>query len=90
MKCILFFSVVRDPKLVYSPETKAHDYLLIEFHCLLLAGQWEFDDTSEVFIRFGAPVLGSFKYCYGPMQLINRFASCCVYFTVLYCSLYNL
>lgn len=71
---MLFFSVVRDPSLVYNPpETKANDYLLIEFHCLLLALQWGFDDTSDVYICFAAPVLGSFKYCYGPMQKINRY-----------------
>ena len=77
---MLFFSVVRDPGLNYSPpETKENDYILIEFHCLLLALQWGFNDASDVYIRFGAPVLGNFKYCYGPMQRINRFADCCVY-----------
>ena len=85
MLFIILFSVIRNPRLVYNPsETKAHDFLLIEFHCLLLALQWGFDDSSEVFIRFGAPVLGSFMYCYGPMQRIDRLADCCVYITVLY------
>ena len=54
------------------PEIKAHEYIIIEFHCLLSAMQWGFDDSSAVFMRFSASQLGSFMNCYGPMKKISR------------------
>ena len=71
----ILFSVFKDPPLVFSPpEITAHEYVFIEFHCLLSAVQWGFDHSSKVYIRFDAPQLGTFTHCYGPMKNINRFA----------------
>ena len=76
----LYSSVFRDPSLVFNPtETTAHEYVLIEFHCLLSAVQWGFNNSSKVYIRFDAPQLGRFKHCYGPMKRINRFADYVLY-----------
>ena len=76
MLFIILFSAAR---VFNSSETTSHDYLFIEFHCLLLAQQWGFDDSSQIFMRFNAPVLGSFKHCYGPMKRVNRFVNCCIH-----------
>lgn len=82
MVCILYSVVFRDPPLVFNPpETKNHNHIFVEFHCLLDAQQWGFTDTSNVFIRFAAPEFGGFNNCYGPMQKVNRF----VHYTYLYC-----
>ena len=86
-QCFYTYSVFRDPSLVFNPpETKAHDYIIVEFHCLLNVQQWGFNNTSDVFMRFDAPEFGHFKYCYGPMQKINRFVNCnclCSYIIVV-------
>ena len=80
----VLFSVFGDPSLIFNPpETKARDYLFIEFHCLLVAQQWGLDDSSQVFIRFAAAELGSFKHCYGPMDKIIRFADFLYLCTIL-------
>ena len=63
------------PPLFNPPETKAHEYVLIEFHCLLSAVQWGFDSSSSVYLRFSSPQLGDFRYFYGPMIKKRRFAN---------------
>ena len=42
------------------------------FHALLPVSLWEFDDTSEVYIRFGSDKLGEWNCDIGPMK-ISRF-----------------
>ena len=42
------------------------------FHALLPVSLWEFDETSEVFIRFGSDKLGEWNCDIGPMK-ISRF-----------------
>ena len=73
----IFFSVLPEvSSLVFSPpETKDPNHIRVEFHCLLFVAQWGFDDSSNVYIRFVAPQLGGFDYCYGPMQKIIRFVN---------------
>ena len=74
MHCL--FSVPKDRSLVLNPpEVTDHDCVFVEFHCLLSTHQWGFDNSSQVFIRFTAPYLGDFKYCYGPMKKIKRFVN---------------
>ena len=69
----IHFSVSKDSGLKFSPpQIKTHEYIIVEFHCLLSAMQWGFDSSSAVFVRFSAPQLGDFKYCYGPMEIISR------------------
>ena len=45
------------------------DSIYIEFHCLLSAQQWGFDDSSHVYMRFAA--LQNYDCCYGPMKIIR-------------------
>lgn len=45
-----------------------HSDVFIEFHCLLSAQQWGFDDSSEVRIYFGETQV----FC-GPMATIKRY-----------------
>lgn len=76
--CVLMhFSICNDPTLVFNPPEMIIDhYIAVEFHCLLMTSQWGFEDSSKVFIRFGAPQLGDFNYCYGPMQKNKGFVNC--------------
>ena len=53
------------------------------FHTLLPVSLWEFDETSEVFIRFGSDKLGKWNCDIGPMKK-HRFVLPKLYFTVLF------
>ena len=44
------------------------------FYALLPVSLWEFDETSEVYIRFGSDKLGDWNCDIGPMKIL-RFVS---------------
>ena len=52
------------PKL---PETVSS--LFIEFHVLLSKAEWFWDESAKVYLRFSHHLLGSFRWCYGPMTV---------------------
>ena len=52
-----------DPPKLREPATS------IEFHVLLSKEEWLWDDTANVYIRFGDHRLGGFDCCHGPMKI---------------------
>lgn len=61
-----------DPLLYEPPDTTCEDYINIEFFCLLSTERWGLDKSSKVYLRFGAPQLGTFDSCHGAM-ILKRF-----------------
>ena len=43
----------------------------VVFHALLPSKLWEFDETSEVYIRFGCDKLGAWTFDHGPMKALK-------------------
>ena len=69
------FDFLKTKLLLYSPpDIASKDYVLIEFFCLVSIERWGFDTSSQVYLRFAAPELGTFYSCHGPMILTQRFA----------------
>ena len=60
------------PLLYSPPEIKIEKYIVIDFFCLVSVKQWEFDKSSNVFIRFAAKELGTFDTCHGPMSPTHK------------------
>ena len=53
----------------FDPPTFTEPATSIEFHILLSKGEWLWDDTVNVYIRFGDYRLGGFDCCHGPMEI---------------------
>lgn len=42
------------------------DAVRIEMHAVIPVGLWQWNEKSKVYIRFGLPQLGNWKFDYGP------------------------
>ena len=62
-----------EPLLFSPPDSVREDYVWIDFSCLASVERWGFDESSNVYLRFTAPALGTFHTCHGPMRCTQRF-----------------
>ena len=52
-------------------ESKPENMITVVFHALLPSSFWKWDDTSEVYMRFGNDKFGDFKFDCGPMTVFR-------------------
>jgi len=72
MGCFDFTKI--EPLLYSPPDTGNKDYVLINFFCLVSIERWKFNKSSQIYLRFSAPELGTYYSCHGPMIPTQRFA----------------
>ena len=56
-------------KINFDPPKLQEPAASIDFHVLLSKDEWLWDDTADVYIRFGDHRLGGFNCCHGPMKI---------------------